>query len=108
MLQTKIKDLKQALDLKQQAIINLLKDIQELKTEADTILADYILLTDCVLTPRHKDFLAMALGLGEYRRKHTRKEIAKKYGISQSRAHEIIKKAMENIEAFVIKSVGEK
>lgn len=105
MLQTKIQELKQVLDLKKQNIINLKKEVQNLSDEINKTLADYISLTDCVLVPRHQDFLAMSLGVGEYRRKHTRKEIAQKYGITRSRVDQIIKKAMANIEAFIIKEV---
>jgi len=104
MLQENIKYLKYAIELKKSELANLKKGIKELELEIDKTIANYASLTGCVLTFKQKDFLSLRFGVDSRGGKVTYKEIGQLKNITVERVRQIIKKAMDNIEIFLIKT----
>ena len=102
MLQKNIKILKYAIELKKTELIRLKKDIRDLDIELDKTVANYASLTDCVLTPRERDFMSLRFGVKSRGGKMTYKEIGRLNNVTQERVRQIISRAMRNIEVFLL------
>ena len=99
-----IRELKSLIILKRKEIDEFRKDIHKLTGKIDAVLAEYITSTNQVLYPRQIDFVSMRFGLGKYTRKHSLKEIGEKQNVSIDRVHMILRRAMANVEAFLLKT----